>query len=39
MDEDEPPRASDEEQKDEAGGWMEVQDSGKDENPINEDKE
>ncbi|KAH8513150.1 hypothetical protein H0E87_006443 [Populus deltoides] len=28
MDEDEPPRASDEEQKDEAGGWMEVQDSG-----------
>jgi len=32
MDEDEPPRASDEEQKDEAGGWMEVQDSGKDEN-------
>ncbi|KAJ6933873.1 hypothetical protein NC651_009066 [Populus alba x Populus x berolinensis] len=37
--EDEPPRASDEEQKDEAGGWMEVQDSGKDENPVNEDKE
>ncbi|KAG6781243.1 hypothetical protein POTOM_014134 [Populus tomentosa] len=39
MDEDELPRASDEEQKDGAGGWMEVQDSGKDENPVNEDKE
>jgi U4/U6.U5 tri-snRNP-associated protein 1 len=38
MDKDEPPRASVEEQKDEAGGWMEVQDSGKDENPVNEDE-
>jgi len=38
MDKDEPPRASDEEQKDKAGGWMEVQDSGKDENPVNEDE-
>ncbi|KAJ7009254.1 LOW QUALITY PROTEIN: SART-1 family protein DOT2 isoform X2 [Populus alba x Populus x berolinensis] len=39
MDEDEPPRVSDEEQKDEAGGWMEVPDNSKDENPVNEDEE
>ncbi|KAG5228157.1 SART-1 family protein [Salix suchowensis] len=39
MDEDEPPRASDEEQKDEASGWKEVEDNSKDENPVNDDAE
>ncbi|KAF9689146.1 hypothetical protein SADUNF_Sadunf01G0061200 [Salix dunnii] len=39
MDEDEPPRASDEEQKDEASGWKEVEDNSKDENPVNEEAE
>ena len=39
MQEDEEPRASDEEVKDEAGGWTEVKDVSKDEHPADEDKE
>ncbi|KAJ4982428.1 hypothetical protein NE237_033265 [Protea cynaroides] len=39
MDEDEVPKSSDQEKKDEAGGWMEVKDTEKDEHPINEEKE
>ncbi|KAJ9689235.1 hypothetical protein PVL29_014748 [Vitis rotundifolia] len=39
MDEDEAPKASDQERKDEAGGWTEVKDTDKDELPINENKE
>ncbi|XP_043700636.1 SART-1 family protein DOT2 isoform X2 [Telopea speciosissima] len=39
MDEDEVPKSSDQEKKDEAGGWMEVKDTDKDEHPINEEKE
>ncbi|KAL0000085.1 hypothetical protein SO802_019687 [Lithocarpus litseifolius] len=39
MQEDEDPRASDEEVKDEAGGWTEVKDVSKDEHPADEDKE
>ncbi|XP_050235799.1 SART-1 family protein DOT2 [Mercurialis annua] len=36
MDEDEAPVASDQEMKDEDGGWTEVKDSVNDENPVNE---
>ncbi|KAE8077045.1 hypothetical protein FH972_015650 [Carpinus fangiana] len=39
MQEDEEPKASNEEIKDEAGGWTEVKDVSKDEDPTNEDKE
>lgn len=39
MDEDEAPKASDQERKDEAGGWTEVKDTDKDELPVNENKE
>ncbi|KAL0013526.1 hypothetical protein SO802_000595 [Lithocarpus litseifolius] len=39
MQEDEEPRASDEEVKDEAGGWTEVKDVSKDEHPADEDTE
>ncbi|KAJ4832085.1 ESCRT II complex subunit Dot2 [Turnera subulata] len=39
MDEDEAPRVSDEEKKDEAGGWTEVNGTSKDEVPANEDNE
>ncbi|XP_021891427.1 SART-1 family protein DOT2 isoform X2 [Carica papaya] len=39
MDEDEAPRASNQEIKDEVGGWMEVKDSVQDENPAEDDKE
>lgn len=39
MDEDEPPMASEQERKDEAGGWTEVKDTEKDENPAYEDME
>ncbi|XP_034683519.1 SART-1 family protein DOT2-like [Vitis riparia] len=39
MDEDEAPKACDQERKDEAGGWTEVKDTDKDELPVNENKE
>lgn len=39
MDGDEEPKASGEERVVEAGGWTEVKDVEKDENPINDDKE
>ncbi|KAM3683680.1 hypothetical protein ACJW31_12G166400 [Castanea mollissima] len=39
MQEDEEPKASDEEIKDETGGWTEVKDVSKDEHPADEDKE
>ncbi|XP_012077380.1 SART-1 family protein DOT2 isoform X2 [Jatropha curcas] len=39
MDEDEAPIVSDQEKKDETGGWTEVQDIDKDENPVNENNE
>ncbi|KAF2302005.1 hypothetical protein GH714_031263 [Hevea brasiliensis] len=40
MDEDEaPPRTSEQERKDEAGGWTEVKDTDNDENPVNENQE
>ncbi|KAF3457135.1 hypothetical protein FNV43_RR01792 [Rhamnella rubrinervis] len=39
MHEDEEPKAPDEEMKVEAGGWTEVKDVDKDENPSNDDKE
>ncbi|KAK7861151.1 sart-1 family protein dot2 [Quercus suber] len=39
MQEDEEPRASNEEVKDEAGGWTEVKDVSEDEHPADEDKE
>ena len=39
MQEDEDPKASDEEIKDETGGWTEVKDVSKDEHPADEDKE
>lgn len=39
QEEDEEPKASNEEIKDEAGGWTEVKDVSKDEHPTNEDKE
>ncbi|XP_042503199.1 SART-1 family protein DOT2-like [Macadamia integrifolia] len=39
MDEDEVPKSSAQERKDEAGGWMEVIDNDKDEDLINEEKE
>ena len=39
MQEDEEPRASDEEVKDEAGGWTEVIDVRKIEHTVDEDKE
>lgn len=39
MEEDEEPKASDEEIVVEAGGWTEVKDVEKDENPSNDDKE
>ena len=39
MQEDEEPRASDEEVKDEAGGWTEVIDVSKIEHTVDEDKE
>ncbi|KAJ8753654.1 hypothetical protein K2173_026330 [Erythroxylum novogranatense] len=38
-DEDEAAGDSDQEMKDEAGGWMEVKDTSKDESPVDEDKE
>ena len=39
MQEDEEPKASDEEIKDGTGGWTEVKDVRKDEHPADEDKE
>lgn len=39
MQEDEEPKASNEEIKDEAGGWTEVNDVSKDDHPTDEDKE
>lgn len=39
MQEDEEPKASEEEKKDEAGGWTEVKDISKDEHPADEDME
>lgn len=39
MDEDEAPKVTDQERKDEAGGWTEVKDSDEDELPVNEKKE
>ncbi|KAK6942163.1 SNU66/SART1 family [Dillenia turbinata] len=39
MEEDEGPKVSDEEIKDESGGWTEVKDTGKDEHLVSEDKE
>ncbi|XP_057951465.1 SART-1 family protein DOT2 isoform X2 [Malania oleifera] len=39
MEEDEVPKASDQKREDEPGGWTEVKDNEKDENPVNEDKE
>lgn len=39
MQEDEEPKVSEEEIKDEAGGWTEVNDVSKDEEPADEDKE
>lgn len=39
MDEDEGPRTSDLEMKDEPGGWTEVKETGEEENPSKEDKE
>ena len=39
MQEDEEPKASDEEIKDETGGWTEVKDVSKDEHPADKDKE
>ncbi|KAK9269402.1 hypothetical protein L1049_001175 [Liquidambar formosana] len=39
MEEDDAPTASDQEKKDEDGGWTEVKDIGEDEHPVNEDKE
>lgn len=39
MEEDEAPKASDEEINNEAGGWTEVNDTNEDEHPVNEDKD
>ncbi|ESR44918.1 hypothetical protein CICLE_v10000233mg [Citrus x clementina] len=39
MDEDEGPRTTDHEMKDEPGGWTEVKETGEEENPSKEDKE